>query len=321
MSFSDEQLLLFLDKVTDLYQLVKLDIRNLKGAQTGALLKKVLAANNNRLKSVLFDDDSMNFILPSTENGEVVSYRNIEELVVNIKTDKTLGYLFTLVPHINRLHINIHQISSDSKLKLANALSLVHLKDFQLCSMNARWSLDEIAYILSKMPSLQRLALNLSSKDAHLVNGQNFIKILPSSLVEIHLFIMYFFYGSHMEVNNLLSTWPTHIQITCLPDKPNEYAVIHTIPCSLPLIVIPGTLANSMLVGSEYTRQVRDLRIRGEQSFTDIHLIVQHFHRLRKLNIGSIINSKARMRFFTRNFSTENLDFISLMHYKQCIQR
>ncbi|CAF1134026.1 unnamed protein product [Rotaria sp. Silwood1] len=142
------------------------------------------------------------------------------------------------------------------------------------------------------MPCLQRLALDLCTEDAHLVNGQNFIRILPSSVVEIHLFILYYFTKTNIEADTLLSTWPTYIQITCLPNKLHKYAVIHTIPCDLPSIMIPAKIANCMSVGSEYTRKVEDLKIFGEQCLTDIHLIVQHFHQLRTLTIGSDNNSE-----------------------------
>ncbi|CAF4050111.1 unnamed protein product [Rotaria sp. Silwood2] len=293
VNFVNEQLNLFLDKITDLSQLVKLDIRNLLNDHTEELLKKVLAANNNQLKFVSFGYDSNDFILTTTSNDQAVSYPNIEELIMHLKTDKTLEHLFTLIPHINRLHIQFDQLSSTSKSTLTNVSSLVHLKDFQLRSINLHWSLDEIAYILSQMPSLQRLALDLRTKDPCLVNGQNFIQILPPSLIEIHLFIIYYFTESPVEVDTLLSTWSPHIRMTCLLDKSNEYAVIHTIPCGLSSIIIPATIDNSMMVGWEYTRIVTNLKIYGEQCSTDVHLIVQHFHRLRKLTIGSEYNSKA----------------------------
>ncbi|CAF1198279.1 unnamed protein product [Rotaria sordida] len=287
VNFIDRQLNFFLDKITDLMQLVKLDIRNFRGERTEELLKKVLAANNNRLKSVLFDYDSIGFILNGTKHDEAVSYPNIEELIVNLETDKMLEYLFILAPHINRLHIDFDQLSSTSKSTLANISSLVHLKDFQLRSININWSLDEITYILNKMPSLQRLALDLCTEDEDLVNGQNFSSILPSSLVEIHFFIIYYFSRLHSEVITLMSTWPTHIRITCLLDESNAYTVIHTIPCDLPSIIIPAKISKCMLAGSEYTRKVKDLTIFDEQCSTDIHQIVQHFHRLRTLTIGS----------------------------------
>ncbi|CAF3930717.1 unnamed protein product, partial [Rotaria sp. Silwood2] len=148
VNFSDMQLNLFLKNITDLSQLVKLDIRNFRNEYGEVLLEQILATNNNRLKSILFDADSSNFILPTTGNSDSIAYPNIEQLVVELMTTKTLVYLFTLVPNINRLHIDFHELSYTSKSILVNISSLVHLTDFQLCPMNKCWSLDEIVHIL-----------------------------------------------------------------------------------------------------------------------------------------------------------------------------
>ncbi|CAF2698248.1 unnamed protein product [Rotaria sp. Silwood2] len=171
VNFIDRQLNLFLDKITDLLQLVKLEIRNLRNEHGEGSLEKILAANNNRLKSVLFDYDSIRFILTKTKNDKASSYPSIEELMVNLKTDKTLEHLFILIPHVNRLHIDFHQLSSTSKSALANISSFVHLKNFQLRSINIYWSLDEIAYILITFQSTQPVILHLPQLKSLYVKG------------------------------------------------------------------------------------------------------------------------------------------------------
>ncbi|CAF5133595.1 unnamed protein product [Rotaria magnacalcarata] len=120
------------------FQLFKLDIRNCQFDNSTDSLKKVLAANNNRLKSVSFDYDSTEFMLTSTNEEEAVSYPNIEELTVRLKTDKTLASVFILVPNITRLHVEVDELSSESKRTLENVPSLVHLKDFQLRSCDTQ---------------------------------------------------------------------------------------------------------------------------------------------------------------------------------------
>ncbi|CAF3092373.1 unnamed protein product [Rotaria sp. Silwood2] len=122
------------------------------------------------------------------------------------------------------------------------------------------------------MPCLQRLAVDICTEDVGLVTGQNFIRILSSSVVEIHLFIIYYFTKSHIEVNTLLSTWPTHIQITCLLNELNEYAVIHTIPCDLSLVMIPAKIANCMLA----------------VTFQSTQSIVLHLPQLKRLHVKGI---------------------------------
>ncbi|CAF1371812.1 unnamed protein product [Rotaria magnacalcarata] len=290
--FVDAQLNLFLDKITDFFQLVKLDIRSAQVCNSYDSLKVILGANNNRLKSVLFEDDSTQFILTSTRDEEAVSYPNIEELTVSLKTDKTLGSLFILVPNITRLHVDVDELSSASKRTLENVPSLVHLKDFQLRSLDMQWSLDEIAYILSKMPSIQRLVLDISTQDKHVVHGEKFIQVLPSTLIEIHLFIMYYLSTSGSETDTILSTWPSYIRVIRLPHESNRYGVIHTVPCDLFSMFIPAYVASSMMAGSKYTRKVQYLKICDKQCSSDINLILQHFHQIRTLTIGSSYNSQ-----------------------------
>ncbi|CAF2103860.1 unnamed protein product [Rotaria magnacalcarata] len=141
------------------------------------------------------------------------------------------------------------------------------------------------------MPFLQRLRLDISSEDKHVTNGKKFIEVLPSTLIEIHLFIMYYLSTSGNETDTILSTWPSYIRVIRLPHESNRYGVIHTVPCDLFSMFIPAYVASSMMAGSKYTRKVQYLKICGEQCSSGINLIVQHFHQVRTLTIGSSYNS------------------------------
>lgn len=297
VGFIDQQLNEFLEKITDFPHLVKLDIRSAQVDGQEDSLKKLLAANSNRLKSIMFDYDSMDFVLESNKNEETISFTNIEELALNLKTDKIFGSLFMLVPNVTRLYIDFDETSSTSTTIITNIPSLIYLKDFRLRSLDTDWSLNEISFILNKMPSLQRLALDLPTTDYNLINGNNFLKVLPLSLVEIHFFIIYKHLMSPQEIDNLVSTWPNYPQIACLEYKSADYMVIHTMPCDFISINIPASVAKKMFVGSNYTRKVRDLKIFGDQNSTDIHSILQHFQRIRTLTIGSKNQQKESMYF------------------------
>ncbi|CAF3197661.1 unnamed protein product [Rotaria socialis] len=152
----------------------------------------------------------------------------------------------------------------------------------------------KIADILSAMPCLQRLALNLCTEDINLVTGHNLCRILPSTCVEIHLFIIDYFDSFNIKIGTLLSTWPNQMQVTRSLEKQNNDIVIHTIPCKLPSIIISSKIANGMLIGSKYTREVKALEIYGEHHLTDIHLIVQYFQRIRTPALGSNNDTEPR---------------------------
>ncbi|CAF3700844.1 unnamed protein product [Rotaria sp. Silwood1] len=295
VSFTGEQLFTFLDAIKDLVQLVKLDIHYLENIVPEELLKKVLAANDGRLKSISFDYDSVDLILNEAQHDQPISYPNIEELTVGLMKCEALECLFTLVPNINRLYVNFDDSSNLSLEKLKDMPFLIYLKDFQLRSMDMYWTFDKISNILTKMPSLRNLALDLSTEDACLVNGHNLAAILPTSLVNLNLFIIYFLSESCSQSDNLLITWPNHIPIAYLLSACHRYAIIHTIPCDLSSIVIAAQISKQMLTGWEYMQKVKHLRIYGSASFTDIPMIVQHFRQLRTLKIDVDWNSEARM--------------------------
>lgn len=172
------------------------------------------------------------------------------------------------------------------------------------------------------MPSLQRFVLDISTQDKDVVDGEKFIKVLPLSLIEIHLFIMYHVPTFDDEKDPILSTWPSYVRVIRLLHESNRYGVIYTVPCDLFSMVIPAYVASNMMVGSKYTQKVQYLKISGKQCSNDIHKIVQHFHQLGTLSIGSSRNSHAS-RFFAviKLVSFETLCEESLTHYEKFIEK
>ncbi|CAF2786682.1 unnamed protein product [Rotaria sp. Silwood2] len=283
--FTGEQLFTFVDVIKNFSQLIKLDIRCLGDKHPKELLRKVLATNDGRLRSITFDQDSIDLVLNEAQHDQPVSYPNIEELTVNLVKYEALIRLFMLVPNVSRLHVTCDYSSNLLLEKLKSLSSLIHLKDFQLRSMDNYWTLEQISDILTKMPFLQKLALDLSTKDENLINGHNLVAILPQSLVNLNLFIIYLLLESDIKSDTWHITWPSHIPIACLLSECHRCAIIHTIPCDLCSIVIPAKISKQMLTGWEYMQKVKNLRIYGKASFTEIAMIVQHFHQLQTLNI------------------------------------
>ena len=228
--FTSQRFLLFIDALQDLPQLTELDIRFLKGDTIDLLLTKVLSANNGRLSIVLFNEDSVELDIANDDTK--ISYPNIEQLTINLKLSKLISYLFLLVPNVSRLHVNIDELTngSNSEQLIIKFPPLVHLIAFQLRSINLFWSFNEITNILEAMPSLQRLALDLRTDDRRLVNEEDLITILPSSLIKIDFFIRYYFSKSKSETN-ISTTFPSaRFPIACLLDEPRNRFLIHTIP-------------------------------------------------------------------------------------------
>jgi hypothetical protein len=285
--FTSERFLSFVDILQDFPQLTELDIRFLKGDTLDLLQSKVLSANNSRLEIVSFDQDSIDFDI--SENDTTIFYPNIQELTVNLIESKLIPRLFSLVPNVCRLHVNIDELSDNSEYKetILNLPSLVHLIAFQLRSINLFWTLDEITHILKAMPSLQRLAFDLRTDDKRLVNEDDFNRILPSSLNKIDFFIRYYFPKSELETEALTTFSSTRFPIAYLLDKPRHRFLIHTIPYDLHSAILTATISEQMPLGWKYTQQIKDLYIYDATSLLDILLILQHFRKLRILSIDT----------------------------------
>jgi hypothetical protein len=286
-AFTGEGLLSFIDILQDLSQLVELNIQFLKRTIDETLLAKVLNANNGQLKSVSFDQNSVSLDIPAVD--QIVSYLNIQKLKVNITHGRMLPHLFALVPHVHRLTVIIEERSYKPNLKQAfvNLSLLTHLIDFHLYSVSLCWNLDEIDLILRQMPSLQTLTLQLSTTDKHLGKQENFVKILPPSLKQVHFLIRYMF-ESAVEINSLTASWSAVLPISCLLDEINKCIFMFTVSFGPRVLDLPA-VGKQILHGCKYTQHVEDLYVYNSTSLVDLLLTVQYFHRLRKL----CINAKA----------------------------
>jgi hypothetical protein len=286
---------LFLDGLKNLSQLVALNIQMLQGRVEDSLLTKTLAANNGRLKFVSFDEDSVSLNIP--EGDEIVSYPNIEELKVNVNLNRLFPRLFTFLPNVRHLYVMLDEETDRPEFNttFTNLPPLVHLIDFQLRSSNLSWTLDEILAVLCPMSSLQRLTLDLSTDDECLVKGENLALLLPSSVIQIHVCIRYYFPEPSFETDALLASWPDHLPITCLLDEAWQRVLLYTILFNLCSMILPAELGKQMSSGWKYLQQVEDLYIYNATSLAQIFLVLQHFHQLRRLTISTQNKSEARM--------------------------
>ncbi len=284
--FTGKGLLSFIDIIQDLSHLVELNIRSLKEAVEETLLTKVLTANNGRLNSVMFDQDSVCLNVPA--GHQTVSYLNIQKLTINIAETGMLPHLFALVPHVHRLYVSIEELSYGSNFTEAfvNQSPLIHLIDFHLYKVDS-WNLDDIDIVLRQMPSLQTLTLDLYTRDKRIIQQEHFVRILPRSLKQIHFLIRYYFHEAILEVNSLITSWAVFLPINCLLDETNECILMFTTTVSIGFLSLQATIGKQIQSGCKYTQQVNNLYVYSSTSLVDILVTAQHFHHLRKLCIDA----------------------------------
>jgi hypothetical protein len=247
----------------------------------------VLTANNSRLESVSFDRNSVSLDVPIVD--QTISYLSIQKLEVNIRQGRMLPHLFALVPCVHLLYVNIEEGSYKPNFKQAfvNLSPLNHLIDFQLCSTGIFWNSDDIDAVLRQMPSLQILTLELRTEDRCLIEQENFVKILPAYLKQVHFLIYYHFLEPVFEVNSLTASWSLALPINCLLDEINECVLMFTASFGPRLLDLPAVIGKQIVRDCKYTQQVEDLYVYSSTSLADILVTVQRFHRLRKLCINT----------------------------------
>jgi hypothetical protein len=290
--FTTEMFRLFINRLENFPQLNNLNIRCLTGESTDELLEKVFSANNCRLTIVSFDQDSIN--LDISEDSTEIFYPNIEELTVNITLVEVLPRLFKFVPNVRRLYVTIDQRVDNSKSEeiFPNLPLLVHLSDFHLCTTTGFWTFDEITDVLQRMPSLQKLMLDLHTIDERFLIEENLYKILPSTSIKIDYFIHYHRSELNHQNEDLL-----RLSTACLLDEISNRLLIYTIPCGLRSVVLPASIGKQMSAGWKYTQQVEDLYIYDTRSLLELLLILQHFRRIRTLTINVFDCSEMRMYY------------------------
>ncbi|CAF3108899.1 unnamed protein product [Rotaria sp. Silwood2] len=284
--FTGKRLLSFLDNVIDFLQLVELDIRFLKEDADDKLLTKIFASNNGRLKSISFDIDSIALNL-FEDDDKNISFPNIQQLKIKLEFIHILPRLFKLIPNIKRLHVCVEKIwyEQDYHHLSIDLSPLIYLTDFHLRLVNFLWMFDDFTHLLSHMPFLQKLTLDLWTGDERLINGENLTSILPSSLKQFHFLIRYYISQSNFEIDRLLTSWLNLVPINYFLDEDNNCVLLYTMPCYLHSTILSATISKHLSSSWTHMQQVEDLQIYDVTSFSEIILIVQHFHWLRTLMI------------------------------------
>ncbi|CAF3788387.1 unnamed protein product [Rotaria sp. Silwood1] len=248
---------------------------------------------------VIFDQDSI--CLNVSEDVTAISYPNIEELTINISVANVLPRLFKLIPNIRRLCINIEEYSgsSTSKQVFIDLLHVTNLINFQLHSRNWYWTLDEITDLLQKMPSLQNVELSFCTNDKRFLTEETLLIISPSSSIQIDYFIHYPYLTLNDDIEYFVTSQSNRPSTACLLNDTHDRLIIHTNPCHLHSIALPGSIAKQMSSRSKFT-QVEDLYIYYVSSLLELSLsivtfpssmqsIVLRLPWLKKLSISGII--------------------------------
>jgi len=252
VSFRPDPLLIFLKILNNLEKLFIIEIRSLfrvpTNQQTDVLLS-LLQANNQRLTSVYIDDQSSHLNPIKKYLTNHITCPNIINLKIEISTICDLSVLFTIIPNINYLSVSINKKDNlDNINRIFPSTQLNFLTHFILKSVQRSWYLKELITLLSNLPSIKYLALNLRTSDIALINGQSLKTHLNSNIEQFH-YAVHYLPDQLIDYSEILNSWKSICPIICLYNPiQNDYMFLHTLPySSFDYLEISSSVAETIL--------------------------------------------------------------------------
>ncbi|CAF3490011.1 unnamed protein product [Rotaria sp. Silwood1] len=263
-TFRIGSLMSFLDCLQNLPELFELKLISLyemgkESANVEVLLHRIFTANNNRLSSIFFDDDSLSF--PYVSNNDIC-YSHIEKLTIELKTLNDLYELLTVLPRLKYLDAAINDGSSKFPEEIQN-IPILTLRQFRLRSFVHNWNLDELALFLKRIPNVQELTIQIKTDyDTRLIDGQQiFFHISSLSLTKFSYFLE-FDYSHSFDDTNILSSWQQFNQeFICIKSDDNNTLVLITLPFECSYLFLRCSIAKNKIFSDIYGSQVRYLTL------------------------------------------------------------
>ena len=303
ISFSANALKLFLDSLQNLPELHEIllcyqyDV-SISPCESQKLLHRIFSANNNRLNSILFDDESIVFSVDNKTCDRL--YSNITKVSIDLKTVNDLHGLLTLLPQLISINVTINEECSELD-KLNEYIRIDTLKQFQLQSFGPSWNLDELVSVLNRIPNVEELSIAIESfDDTRLIDGQKFIGSLFSALPlkNFNYFLRYYDFSSCLDHKKILSTWEEFNQeFICIKIDDDKTLVLFTLPFVFSYLILPTSLATNEIFIENYTSQVKMLTLYDVSThIVDTFSVIKKCHRIQRLNLRTdenIVTSKS----------------------------
>ena len=257
----------FVDNLTDLKDLNRLNISSLNRGnidenEMQTILNNLFSANHSRLSSISFDQESIPLTVLEQNNSSF--YPNITKLEILLEYLSDLHHLLTRLPQIQILHVCL-QYESSAFNPTKEYSPVESLTELNLISSGYSFTFNELASILIRMKSIEKLSIQIdNTDDIHLTDG----KFLQSFLSSFHLkqFNYCVKYASDSMINprTILSTWKQFSQpFDCLMHDDQHNLVLYSVPihCSH-LGISTRFFLQASSVNNHFDR-IRSLRLYG----------------------------------------------------------
>ncbi|CAF2937705.1 unnamed protein product [Rotaria sp. Silwood2] len=280
-------LMSFIDCFQNLPELFELKLISLydvdkESAELEILLHRIFTANNNRLTSILFDDDSLSFPCVSKDD---ICYPHIEKLTVELKTTHDLYELLTVLPQLKFLDVAINDVSSKF-LKEIQHIPVLTLKKFRLRSFVHNWNLNELALFLKRIPNVQELIIQIKTNyDIRLIDGQQIFSYISSLSLTKFSYFLEFDYSQSFNYKSFLSNWQQFNQeFICIESDDNNTLVLITLPFDCPYLFLRCSVAKNKIFMNNYGSQVKCLTLlEVSTQLAEIFSIITKCHRIQTI--------------------------------------
>ena len=271
--FTADELDIFLKTLINLPNLHQINIEDLLTDQSN-LFERIVETNENRFHSIKFQTSCSTFPLNPC--------LNIRNLMITIPTLDKLSSLLAIIPNIQQLKVTVNEISMMEGW-FDELLPLVYLKKFFLRCYHHYWLLEEIQSLLSKLPNVKYLSLQISSQDENVVNSvQKLFDILPDKIQQFN-FCLRYYYDTIEEIDQnsfLKSRFP----IICLIDDNLRQAILHTIPYRFPLLNMSFPMSKQMSIYQNY-QNVQMFYDNHGMTLAETFPIISRCHQIKEIVI------------------------------------
>ncbi|CAF2394103.1 unnamed protein product [Rotaria sp. Silwood2] len=296
VAFSGSELNDYMESISDLPYLNKLTIHdryNVTEEYKQTLFDKILSANKNRLKRILFNRHSES--LSINEMNSII-YSNIIELSIHLEKIYYLHCLFKLIPNIRQMYIVIDKQLNDEIIQF-DELIMYNLIEFRMESFRRCWIFDEVSSLLKQMPFLECLSLDIFSQDFRLFDGQLFLSILPIDTLQCFNYAIDYTPDEEVEnVDDIVSSWAsTPYPVCCLLDDGKTHMFLHTIPYGFSYLDISSLFIKYMNKKTNgYSYHVKELLVFSVSTLAETFVMINYCNKVKDLaleinNTSSII--------------------------------
>jgi hypothetical protein len=304
ISFSDYSLISFLDSLENLpefhemilchqYQMVTNTV------ESEELLHKLFTVNNNRLNSIIFDDDSMVFSFTNKDHD--IIYSNIQKLSIDLQAINDLHRLLTFLPQLQSINVAINKDTIESDIVNEN-IPIVTLKQFQLQSFGPSWNLDDLASILKRIPNVEELSIAIEvNDDIRLIDGAEVYPLISTlTLRKFNYFLRFYDSSSSIDHVKILSSWQQFNQeFVCIKSDDKNALVLYTLPFVFSFLILPSSIANNKVFIKNYASQVKIFTLCSTSTnIVDTLSVIQKCQKLENLILRNVRNTNIPSRIF-----------------------